>query len=44
MTPGTGNEPTSGTIKISGHDMRTAREAALAQPSIVIDSLSFASG
>ncbi|QYC44261.1 Daunorubicin/doxorubicin resistance ATP-binding protein DrrA [Nonomuraea coxensis DSM 45129] len=33
-------EPTSGTIRIAGHDLRTDREAALAQLGIMMDGLS----
>lgn len=33
-------EPTSGCIKIAGHDLRTDREAALAQLGIMMDGLS----
>ncbi|UBU08540.1 ABC transporter ATP-binding protein [Nonomuraea gerenzanensis] len=33
-------EPTAGTIKIAGHDLRTEREAALAQLGVMMDGLS----
>ncbi|MGP4102242.1 ABC transporter ATP-binding protein [Nonomuraea sp. KM90] len=33
-------EPTSGTIKVAGHDLRTDREAALAQLGVMMDGLS----
>ncbi|GAA2205072.1 hypothetical protein GCM10009850_006930 [Nonomuraea monospora] len=33
-------EPTAGTIRIAGHDLRTDREAALAQLGIMMDGLS----
>ncbi|SHF63753.1 ABC transporter ATP-binding protein [Streptoalloteichus hindustanus] len=33
-------EPTSGSITIAGHDLRTAREAALAQLGVMMDGLS----
>ncbi|GAA3162852.1 ATP-binding cassette domain-containing protein [Nonomuraea salmonea] len=33
-------EPTSGSIKIAAHDLRTDREAALAQLGIMMDGLS----
>ncbi|MEU4510506.1 ABC transporter ATP-binding protein [Nonomuraea wenchangensis] len=33
-------EPTSGTVRIAGHDLRTDREAALAQLGIMMDGLS----
>ncbi|TYB68928.1 ABC transporter ATP-binding protein [Nonomuraea sp. PA05] len=33
-------EPTSGTIRIAGHDLRTDREAALAQLGIMMDGMS----
>ena len=33
-------EPTSGTIRIAGHDLRTDREAALAQLGVMMDGLS----
>ncbi|MEV4477648.1 ABC transporter ATP-binding protein [Nonomuraea sp. NPDC049504] len=33
-------EPTSGTIRIAGHDLRTDREAALAQLGMMMDGLS----
>jgi ABC-2 type transport system ATP-binding protein len=32
--------PTAGTVRIAGHDLRTAREAALAQLGVVTDGLS----
>lgn len=32
--------PTSGTIRVAGHDLRTAREAALAQLGVMMDGLS----
>ncbi|MEV4161873.1 ABC transporter ATP-binding protein [Nonomuraea dietziae] len=33
-------DPTSGTIKVAGHDLRTDREAALAQLGVMMDGLS----
>ncbi len=33
-------EPTAGTIRVAGHDLRTAREAALAQLGVMMDGLS----
>jgi ABC-2 type transport system ATP-binding protein len=33
-------EPTSGTIRIAGHDLRTARDAALTQLGVMMDGLS----
>ncbi|PZG23679.1 ABC transporter ATP-binding protein [Nonomuraea aridisoli] len=33
-------EPTSGSIRIAGHDLRTARETALAQLGVMMDGLS----
>jgi ABC-2 type transport system ATP-binding protein len=33
-------EPTSGSIRIAGHDLRTAREAGLAQLGVMMDGLS----
>ncbi|WP_308800123.1 ABC transporter ATP-binding protein [Streptomyces sp. UH6] len=33
-------EPTSGTVRIAGHDLRTDREAALAQLGVMMDGLS----
>lgn len=32
--------PTAGTVKVAGHDLRTAREAALAQLGVMMDGLS----
>ncbi|WP_326820533.1 ATP-binding cassette domain-containing protein [Streptosporangium sp. NBC_01756] len=33
-------EPTAGTVRVTGHDLRTAREAALAQLGVMMDGLS----
>ncbi|WP_433701545.1 ATP-binding cassette domain-containing protein [Nocardiopsis sp. CA-288880] len=35
--------PTAGTIRVAGHDLRTAREAALAQLGVMMDGLSLPS-
>ncbi|MFE6131913.1 ABC transporter ATP-binding protein [Streptomyces sp. NPDC056437] len=34
------SRPTAGTVRIAGHDLRTAREAALAQLGVMMDGLS----